>query len=344
MRLVCYAHDLGPARNLARIALAAIDQGHRVAFIGNDETGAKDLLDPFPDALVICGLASFKPEAELALITAAVDRGIPTLVVADTHRSWARSKAAGKVGSATIVVASPTETEAAIKFGYVRVEYIGGPPLWQEYPSIKPAEIARRDPASKIILVGGIKDAMLTDRMLGEVISAANAVCGLNRWELVFKPHPNEDEPTRDENRRARLLADVQILKTPARTTNLLASVNVSVFSGGATDIVAAAYLRAPVIFYEDDDIRQRNMKQLGEPTWYPAEAGACLKAGKDSGDWNIRPCLPMREAIAILLNTTAEGAKALRQRQKEVYPLLPKDEAVEQRILKFLSELTGKK
>lgn len=330
MRLTCYAHDIGPARNLAMIAAAAIHQAHRVAFIGNDERDGRLSLDPPPDA-ILTGLSLFRNLEELALGQDAVELGVPWVVVADVHDSWARPAAAGRVGQAVLLVASPVEIDEAKAFGYGRVEYLGGPPVWQEYQSIKPAKIQRRDPMSKLVLIGGIKDAAITDRML-EVVTQGCRAFYLEGWEFIFKPHPNEDKATADPERRARILGGLIFIETPARTTNLIPSVDLTVLTGGATDTIAAAYLRAPIIFYEDEDVRTQNAQQFSKPTWFPAEAGTCLKADESN----------IVQTIATLL--FKEGAEALRQRQEEVYPLPPKDEAVEQRILKFLSELTGKK
>lgn len=348
MRIAFYSVDLGPARNLMRVASVALDAGHRVVFIGNEEVltiGSAAAMIGYPPDVLITGLASFKCEQEVQLGKAATGQGIPWVVFADTHRAWARPLARGKVEKATLIIASPAEIDAAREFGYGRVKYLGGPPLWQDFPKIKPAKIERHNPESRVILVSGIKDPVLTDRMLEVVVKACKNLSERSRfwggmllgqlglWELIFKPHPNEDAAGKDPLRRVRILKGVQVIETPERTTNLLGTVNVSVHTGGATDTIAAAYLRAPAIFYEDDDVRARNEKQLGEPTWYPAEAGACLKAGPTT----------MVDAIHALLSEN--GRAALAKRQAEVYPIPPAGEPlVEARILKFLTELVGKK
>lgn len=346
MRQSYLAIDQGPAGNLAMIVRVASGQGHRVAFVGNDRLEGRNPLRPVPDVLIVGGLASFRSEEELEVIAEArtsFSYQTPVVVVADTHYSWARPPAKGKVSGVALVVASPMEVAEAKAFGYDPVVYLGGPPRWQEYAAITPAPIARRHHDSKVILVVGIKDAALTDRMLVSVVVAAvDDTTGRPHCKLIFKPHPNEDEATKDPERRARILGGVKIIETPARTTNLLASVDLTVASGGATDTIAAAYLRAPVIFYEDDDVRQRNEKQIGRPTWFPAEAGACLKAGKNAADASIRSCLEMSTAIKILLSAT--GQYQLRQRQEQVYPALPTGAQVETKILTFIAELTGKK
>lgn len=263
----------------------------------------------------------------------------PWVILADTHDSWARPEAKGKVGSAVLLIASPAEADGARDFGYRDVRYVGGPPFWQEHLAVQPADIGRHHPEDKVILVSGIKDAKLTDRMLNVVIEAGNAL--LDEWGLIFRPHPNEDKATQDPERRAKILQGTQLIESAARTDALVLSADVSVFSGGATETIFAARRRRPVIFYEDEDIRQRNIRQISKPTWFPAESGACLKAGVSSGDRTIRPTVPMVEAIRTLL--TKEGHAALRKRQEEVYPDAPPGEPVETRILTLLTELTGK-
>lgn len=341
MRQTYVAIDAGPAENLGMIVRTALGQGHRIAFVGNDEVGVRDMFEPLPDVLVVGGPASFRAEAEVTLIERAWKLKVPTVVIADTHYSWARPPAEGRVQGVALVVASPMEIGEAEAFGYNPVTYLGGPPRWQEYGQIK----AAAPMASGLItlMVVGIKDAMLTDRMLEAVVAGADANFDPGKWNLVFKPHGNEDAATQDSVRRSRILEGVRIIGRGERTTNLLPVVDMTIVSGGATDAIAGAYLRVPVIFYEDDDVRTRNRKQVGRPTWYPAEAGACLKAGVSSADDpTIAPALPMAEAIKQL--TSEEGAAALKRRQEEVYPALPAGEAVEAKILQFIAEFTSKK
>lgn len=326
MRLSFFAFDLGPAKNLARIARLAIDRAHRVAFVGNDELGLKNFLKPLPD-IVLTSLSSKQPgiEAELNLIEAASTLKVPTVVMADTHGTFGRPAARGRINQAIVLVAAPGELEEARTFGYARAVYLGGPPLWQEYATIEGLP-APRVPGERVVLVGGIKKPELTDRLLEAVVTACREVFGEDWW-LIFRPHPNEDPI--DAERRAKILEGVKILDVKASSTGLLPSVDLSVFTSGATDTIAGAYRRVPTIYYEDEAVRARLTELIGRPDWFPAESGASLKAEGVEG---------LKQAFRQL--STPEGLAALRSRQEEVYPPIPAGTSVEANILDFLSTL----
>lgn len=326
-----YAHDLGPSRNLEMVAAEALKQGHRVTLVGNDVLG-KNLLSPRPDA-VITGLSSTPATSHSELVLGSLDahmQNIPWAVLADTHRSWGREAAKGRISNAHLLIASPAEEGAAREFGYKNVHYVGGPPLWQEFATTLPARIERRYPEDKLIMVVGNKDGRVIDEMCKVVIQACRELFE-DKWELIFKPHPNERPETRDIPRRAAALTQVKLLNTPARTTNLIRAVDCSVIYAGGTDTIAAAYMREPAVCYENDLLREELRGATGVETWFPAEAGACIKATAES----------TRLAIETALSPL--GQAEVRDKQEEVYPAMDTTgKRVESRILEFLESLTA--
>lgn len=328
-----YAHDIGPAQNLGLVAVEALRQGHRVHFTGNQEK-KEPLLDDRPD-VVVTGLSSRELQGNSELKMGALAKGaiiprvIPWVVLADTHRSWGREFARGKVDGATLLVAAPGEEDDARRFGYTDVKYLGGPPIWQDFAETKPAKVERQDPEDKLIMVVGNKDARVIDDMCFSVIQACRDLFG-NKWGLIFKPHPNEDPNTKNSATREEILAKARtILNTPARTTNLIPAVDCSVFYPGATDSVAAAYMRRPAVCYENERSLAQLKAATGVEDWFPAASGACIEATHGT----------IREAIERAVSP--DGAAELRKRQEQVYPNVGVEgERAESRIVKFLAEL----
>ena len=118
MKIVLHAFDVAPGKNLALLACAAMQQGHHVYFVGGGMIGSPS--NTRSADVVVTGLSSLDTAGELALGAAAARTNVPWIVLADTHQSWARTAARGKVARATLFVASPHETEDARAFGYGR--------------------------------------------------------------------------------------------------------------------------------------------------------------------------------------------------------------------------------
>ena len=183
------------------------------------------------------------------------------------------------------------------------------------------------------ILVAGVKNAASTNEMLSGVIAAMHRGRTLKKskqsWILLFNPHPREEQDTDDTEQREHLLSNVERLTLPLRTTQLIPFVDLAVMGLGSTDTIAAAYQRTPVISYENDAMRNFLEKATGLLSWFPIDAGACVRATSETMD----------EAMQTLLSD--DGRAALRQRQEEVYPLeAASGVAVEDRIRTRLEEL----
>lgn len=318
-----FAHDLGPARNLVFLAAEALNRGHRIVFVGNRDAGK--CLDLADCEILVTGLSSFQNEEELQMGAAAVSNGIPWLVLADTHLAWGRAAARGRVSSAIAIVASAAEIEMARKFGYKDAVYLGGPPLWKTFSGIIAAE-SQRIPGMKVILVGGIKSMGITNDFLAAVVAAMGELSV--PWRLIFKPHPNEKKTPEEEKRRARILEDADILERPESADRLLGSVDLSIHACGATAAITAAYLRLPVIYFENEEVRQRLREVTGSADWFPATAGAC----------NLATPGTMAREIKKLLFDKEERLK-LEERQAEVYPAT-EGELPEKQFMDFVASL----
>ena len=330
MKILFYAKDVGPAKNLGIIASEALKRNHRVWLGGNDDfivedSCVLDFKDINPD-VVIASLSSFEGASqELGLISMAGLNKVPAFVVADTHRTWGREVAKGHVWDVTAIVAAEREIKEAKTFGYQDAIYLGGPPLWQDFYDMKFPTIPK-ETEELLIMFGGIKDAVMTDKIMKFVVASMKAVAG-SKWKFIFKPHPNEWEKTKNKERRDNILDGVEILKRPESLTELLGSVDLTVHISGATDSVACSYLRLPSVCYVDEARRQILTKHSGSPDWYPAITGASPMVGPAN----------MKEVIAHAL--TKEGLKEIKANQEKAYPIKRNDLRVEKIILNYIEE-----
>lgn len=328
MRISAYSFDLGPAKNLGMVVAAALARGHRVKFVGNDIYGNTEFLNPQPDVL-LTGLSSFRKHIELGLGSDAVADGVCWVVVADTHNIW-KGIPSQQVERAVLLVASPQEVAVAQACGWGRVEYLGGPPVWQEFFE----KAAPPEPPLPLntVLVGGVKDPAITNAMLQAVVTAGREMLDPSGW-LLFVSHPNEEYSPDLLVERTAILQSVFRVPLPKNysLTQVLDFVPLAVFTGGATDSIAAAYKRTPVIYYSSDAVRERLASQQGgDPEWFPASCGTLAVATDET----------MPEALTQLLQ--GYGVTNLRARQAEVYPRpasgQPRPEA---RVVGFLESLT---
>lgn len=325
MRFALYGKDLASEENLALVNKEALRRGHETTFAKGDSINAEALLEPRPKA-VITGLSSVPGfNAEIALGIQAIQKRIMWLVLADTHRTWARPWAKGRVSAATAAVASPLEKSGAEKFGYEDAYYFGGPPSWRQFLSLEPVLLPRTSADEKLILVAASKEANVADHITREVIAACRDIFG-DTWRLIFKPHPKERPDTADPARRDAILKDAPLLQAIEPTNRLILSADCSIFNPGAVGTTIAAMHRKPTICFRDD-VTNRNLRELtGSDEWFPADQGACISA--DAA--NIRE--------ALLRAVSEEGSRALAEKQAEVYPSVSQDSSSpEVRLLRFL-------
>lgn len=337
LRMFFLGVDLGSAKNLSLLANAAQQAGHRVYFIGNSPSLLPEqALSQFD--LVMTGLASVKNQEELAIGQLCGAMSVPWVILSDTHGSWGRQNAKDKVGHARLIVASPMEIDEAGAFGYGNVKYLGGPPLWQEFWKVRGTReqltLLKGVEALPLIHVGGIKHSGITNTMLGAVTTACDQLFD-GGWQLLFKPHPNEAETFTSEEAeiRTNILSRVKTCNTPFSSSELIDLADISVFTCGATGVIEAAYRRRPVIYWEDDAVRERVAQQTTKPLWFPVEAGVALKATDFSS---------LKQALRGF--ATNEVRNALQKQQELVYPKPAAGQPpVEQSILKFLEAVVSK-
>jgi len=107
MKALFYSHDVGPSKNLARVARVAIDRNHKTLFCGGGvDPGNISKSDGFD--VLVTGLSSYDSGREIEL---GQELGIPWVVVADVHSSWARPAAKGLVEKAHALVAAKDEIQ-----------------------------------------------------------------------------------------------------------------------------------------------------------------------------------------------------------------------------------------
>lgn len=326
LHLAFYALDIGPARNLALVVNEALARQHRISFMGN-----VGLIDPKAligdgTAVAIMSLASFHNQGDILLLDALRAKKIPSIIVADTHNSACKTPMKEHVGNSVAVVASPAELDKALACGFNDAVYLGGPPLWRKFFNVKTAEIKPVMAQHKYVLVSGVKDAAITDRMLASVVQAMRKID--RHWKLILRLHPNENPATVDKSRRQDILAGVEQVDTDQyHIEELVDAVDISVVTGGGTPGITAAHLRAGVVYYTDAEMEAYMLKQGDEPRFFPAEAGAFLVAEPGT----------MAAKIEELLTRT--GRANLQKRQAEVYPNPPAGAPTAERQIIDLAE-----
>ncbi len=335
MKILFAGFDLAASQNMAALANAAALRAHRVTFIGNQLMHQFSSGDT-PD-VIVTGLASFKTENELKFAHLARESNIPHLVVPETHFVWGRPKAKGLMDHAVCAVVSPAEVNEAKAWGYKEAVYIGGPPLWQSYFKLEPCKDIDVPEGVITILVGGIKDAKLFDMMLADVVDSMVFLAETHgfKWQMIFRPHPNEPKETKDEARRAKILEGVTLLDSPHSDKVLIPRVSASIFTSGAMGTIVAPIQRVPSIYYEDDWVLNRMNSQIGRPDWLPAEKGALIKGTPANLTEELEHVLQLSKELP-------EHHQQLLQKQEEVYPAPEPGMSVEERILLFIEEQWG--
>jgi hypothetical protein len=318
LELVFYTFDIGPSKNLMKIADLALKQCHGIKVVFNTSLNVTHLASQNTDA-IITGLSSFFPNEELAIGKFAKDNNIPWYIIADTHGNWGKPAAIGNIDNATVFVASHGEIQGARDFGYKNALYLGGPPEWNDFWNIKPANIDLG--MDKItILISGVKFPDINHTLLKETIKAMNKIG--RKWQMIYKPHPNEIENNSMES-VDEILKDVDILETEERLMDLLPVTDLSILSTGTTTVIQSAYQRTPSIYFENEVANKRMIDQTGTDKWFPTEAGVSLRANSENLTVKIQELL------------TKKGIENLKKQQISVYPEpIAGEEKSEKRIL----------
>lgn len=353
MRFAFHALDVGPGQNHALVITEAALRNHVVTCHLGGALGRVDPLAGDPEVLVT-SISSAKNEEEIGLGLRAHQRGTPWLVLTDTHEAWRRPAAKEHTAKVNRVLVAHSDevTLAEREWGYPRAEFLGYPPRWGLFLRTLPsreyvrAQITKRragvvdlsagaphysiEPGDALALVGGVKSAELTNLMLAAVITAGRELYG-ERLVVAPRFHPREDPP-KDPEERARILEGVWCAETEVfpLMDPLLAGVDLTVTTGGATVLIYAALLRKPVVYYREVLTAERMEAQVGKIGWFPVDRGAAYVANGQKA---------LVDGIREL--ATPEGALALTEAQRMLYP----DDAVkaavsvptEWRIVDFL-------
>ncbi|RJQ36769.1 hypothetical protein C4552_02670 [Candidatus Parcubacteria bacterium] len=351
MKLALYSHDVGPRSNLAMIGTAARGRGWEVMSHDPPLGDQLEALLAFgPDAVITglsSGISGSRVDEEIALGQRALRQSALWLIVADTHYAGLRPPARGHVSGAYVAPATRAEIPEYEVFGYPRgsIQYLGGPPMWQIFWTYAPVRLPG-NPHLPSFYIGCAKDPALTDRFIETIVFGAERAFGAGNFDIILGIHPSEDGKPREvpkqewaKIRAAKLAEQSGILDgvsllwpDPAvESARIAISTTYACSTGGGTDgIVAAMHRRIP-LFWETDEVRQRNLRQLGREEWLPAEAGALVKIA--TGD-------DVARAIARLQNR--HELIRLAAHQGELYPRPSEEELawpVAEQILDFLEE-----
>ncbi len=328
LNLSLFAFDQGPTNNLELIKKEAEGRGHRVNALFKQKLPSTDAIIETKTDFLITGLSSFKNADELALGETASEAGIPWLIVADTHRAFAREAATGRVGHAILAIAATLEEEEAAIFGYRSIHYFGGPPAWQDFWAVKHLGLLHEQPT---VYISGIKSVEITDEFLRVVGEGVRSVLGEN-WVLVFRPHPGEVETDVEraaikERRETEIFRGVIQINPKGSDAELAISAEFPFFTSGGTSTVTAAMHRKWAAYYESPTVRARVKAQTGHETWWPADVGAVVRVAN-----------PAEIAEAIRASQNPLARTKLRARQYEAYPgVAAGGHRVEERILNFI-------
>lgn len=307
-----FAFDWGPAINMQEpISLVIGAKGFALRKFSKDHLPPEVVLYGSPRALIM-SLASRDRTSDIPLLEATRNRGIPCVVVCETHHTWSRPELRDVIGHCKLIVAAPREAEEAMQFGFAEAVYIACPPGWQKYPYIQPAPIERQG-SEKLIFVSGVKDAADTDLVLTWCADAINRLPF--ECKLVVSTHPSEDPATKNQSRRENILAWLDRSELHQGNGEALQTACDLVISPGASSasVVAACQRRRCVCPMNDHFIRINEEKQFGRPYFFPVDpaVGACALCSPES----------LGDTIERLLTDKAFADEQVR-RQTEAYPL----------------------
>ena len=362
MRLAFHAFDVGPAQNHMLVATAATLRGHVVTCHEGAALGELELLAANPD-VTVTSISSFQNAGEIALGLRAVERGIPWVVLTDTHEAWRRPPAQAHAGKVTaVLVAHPDEVGLAQAWGYSRADFLGYPPLWGRTLRAIPSRDATRAKIKKsrpsqlsvfsstqtyplplapddvLVLISGSKLTRITSELLAGAINAGQRMFG-ERLVVVLRPHPREELTAEETAERRQLWGNVWRADTAAFPSSdfLVNGADLVLTAAGATLLVYAALCQRPAIHYRAPSTEAWDRQQIGKPEWFPIERGAALVAQGLDG---------ITAAMERL--TDPGGAEALRVQQTALYPYThierAMDDPTDVKIVEFLEREFGRR
>lgn len=319
MRILFFSQDIGPSRNLARIAVEAVDRGHAVESVFffsasplQVARGAKKF------GVVVISPGTLHSDHDAEIIKKFKESGSKVAFFCDTYDVFLR-ESISKVAHLCDFVFVPDifEKAKAVEAGFKNV-VVSGVPLWEEF--CKPTRytgddirLALKIPRiAKTILFTGIKKSEITKRAFEDFLFALSG--SVKNW-MLFPRFRKEDELFEEgyyENvLRSRGFDFVDSHKLYQNTSDLLPGADL-VVSLASTVGIEAVYHRKRVIDYLPDYFVERLKEIGGDGTWNPAEIGATCKAETKE---------KLSQAINHLF--TREGFSELQKNQEKFYPML---------------------
>ncbi len=282
----------------------------RPRFPGAAINAAEDL---FKCNILVCGISSFHPEEETTLLASLKSScsHLPVVVFEDVPGASKRNVRGIQNLITSVAVAMPQYVDEALRWGYRRAEFVGVPPhWWRAYQEMIAPIIPLNLCGRKIIYFDGIKDPWICNKVLTSLVS-------FQKWRsdiaIAFRPHPAEEKNEAATRERAFIVSrgfffDVRPF-SPAQLINVA---EFSVFTGGATDSIVAAFAREPGIFWNTAEVRERNMKQgISDGEWFVPR----LKGLLDARDEDLFEFL-----CDVIIGQ--EGKVLLRSEQEKNFPL----------------------
>ncbi len=323
-----FSYDINGARNLSKIMQRLLSRGHRILHATLNTDLTFDILNPRPDVLLI-NIASFKNDHDLQLLekTISANPPIPTIIIADTYNTCTRPIIQDlNLQHAIAIVAGPHEIQSAKELGYSDAFFFGGPPIWSDWFSLVPAEINRNDD-KKIIVVGVIKDARLTDILLQNVVNAIKSL-SINST-LILRLHPNEQSDAMNDGRRQEILQDMKWNTAPEfDTERVVVAADLAIFPNRSTPMITAAHMRIPAISFSSDELKTSSIKQSGSSSFHPIDAGAILSATTDT-----------LEQIIHNLIVSSSDISQLKEKQEKIYPVPAPGKSPAEQIVHFMEK-----
>ncbi len=311
MKIGLFAHDVGPHNMLKLVAEAAKVAGHEVLLVPAQKVGAAS---EALQQLNLCDVLAFTPSAfqtheEVRIIkTTSVRR---TVLIEDVPSAAIRPGMQTSVRQVwSVLAAMPQYVREARRFGYTNVQFVGVPPHWEKSYREMMAPTAADLGGQKIVFFNGIKDPFLCNKILASLIIFQTDRPDI---KIAFRPHPAEEKNEVAARERALITPRGSFFDvTGYSPAELVNTAEFSVFTGGATDSIVAAFARKRGVFYNTAEVRERNLKQgILDGEWFVPLLGGLFEAREDEAF--IRCC-------HFVLHE--KGKDQLRYWQEESFPL----------------------
>ncbi len=334
MRFLLFAFTPGPDAMLKLIAAALNAILHKAVVLKTGapiENDAVDRVDEC-DALVLGGPDSAYPEHQRRLVERALSLGKPIIILEDipgsSRRPWFKEYAP-RVRQVLLAMPGEQWKQQSSDHGYPEVLHVALPPHWgvayeamtsgmskealrrsfQKYRGNVSMPLAAED---RVVFFNGIKNHPINTTIIRLMREAGERVLE-DRFVMGFRPHPREPEDGAAVALREKLLQGVWLLETGEATQpQIIKSVDIPVFTGGATDSIVAAYARLIPAHYVDGTVVEYMEHEGGhkDGKWFVAELG---------GVYPIRSQEQFEPALRVLLSP--EGQEELHRTQEANFP-----------------------